>query len=918
MNLKELGTDMAKTTETLQQEVNRLKAELEVAKTGFENFIESSPDGVLFLDAEKNIRFANRAAARMFACPAESLIDIRFEYQANPGEIIEVTIPRIDGNKAVVEMHMAVSVWGEYAFVVSLRDVTSRKQAERELRQSHAQYKSLYSLVRLMCDTVPDLIWAKDLDGKYIFANKAICEKLLGAVDTDEPIGKTDVFFAKRQRQSHPENPRWHTFGELCFDTDRVVIVSGKPGRFDEYGNVYGEFLFLDVYKTPLWDENGCMIGTVGSARIVTQEKELEKEREQALVRHQQSEKALSTILDSVPFGIVIIDKEKKIRRTNRGALQIMGYDSEQEIVGSSCQNSLCVTGNGSCPMLDTGTKFLSVETQIGTKDGCRVSVLKSAVLVSINDEDVLIETFIDITDHKKAEEALALSERNMSAILESISVAVISIDADGTVVSANRAAEHIFGYPTQEIIGKPFETLVPQQLWKKHSFNVQDLFDKPDHLPVAKKSYGLRKDGTEFPAEISVSTVVVTGSTLLTIMIADITERERMQDQILRSQRMESIGLLASGIAHDMNNILTPILTGSELMHEYVQNPVAVKSLDIITKSAKRAADLVQQLLTFARGHVGKIATLELGHLISEVKRLVQRTFPKTIILEFSVQKELHLVSIDPTQMHQVLMNLLVNARDAMPNGGTVNVFAENIIIDKHNAAMNHEVEEGHYVLLTVTDTGSGIHPDLLPKIFEPFFTTKQMGQGTGLGLATVYSIIYKNGGFIEVSSQVGEGTTFKVFLPAIFNDLPEGNLTVANVAYKGNNELILVVDDEEAIREITAEILTNNGYRVICASDGTDAVSMFIQYKDEVKAVILDMMMPIMDGPATFHSLRMINPTIQAIGVSGLMDADAIANKTGDAISAVLTKPYKSQQLFEALHSIIYPNGIKVLDKS
>ncbi|NTW48464.1 MAG: PAS domain S-box protein [Chlorobiales bacterium] len=1151
---------MANATKQLRHENDQLKAELETMKASFQNFMESSSDSVLVIDQEHRIRFANLSAGLLFGCSPEALNKITFDYPVSLGEVKELVIPLADGRRINVEMHAAKAAWdGDAAFVVSLRDVTDRKQVEERLRESRARYKSLYSMVRLMCDTVPDLIWAKDIEGHFLFTNKAVCEKLLGAKDTDEPIGKNDMFFAQRERNSRPENPKYHTFGEECIDSDQVVIATRKPERFEEYGNVKGEFLFLDVHKAPLWDEHGNMIGTVGSARVATKEKEMERDRELALARHQQSEKALTTILESVPFGILIIDKDKIVRRANRGALEVMGYESEAEIVGRSCQSGLCVPENGTCPMQEGERKFITVEKLISTKSGDTIPVLKSAVWVTINDEDVWLEAFVDIskrkhaenelnayhnwldallrtipnpvfakdregrytlvnkafeaffgctaerligktvydcwateqaralhqkdiemmenpeiqqyeykvvlengkekciiykkaciykpdgqvtgivgtitdvseikqaqekirmlsiaveqsanviiitdyngdieyvnpkftkitgyefeeivgknprflksdhhpdayykhlwdtiksgqvwagefhnrkkngaayweqatispikdnegqivqflavkediTERKQAEDARDLSEKNLSAILESISAAVLSVDEMSTIIRANRAAEKIFGYPIEEITGKPFELLISQNFLKEHPQTVQELFSKNPDLTVASKIQGRKQDGSEFSAEVTVSRMAVADKLLLIVMLTDITQREKMQAQLLRNQRMESIGLLASGIAHDMNNILTPILSGVDFLSPHIQNPSALKYLDLMEKSARRAADLIRQLLTFARGHDGQKAVVELGHLIGELKRFVRQTFPRTIMLEVNLQKAMFPVSIDPTQMHQVLINLLVNARDAMPSGGLLKIQGENFVADKSYAGMHPDAKEGTYVLITITDTGMGIHPELLPKIFEPFFTTKQPGHGTGLGLATVHSIIYNHGGFIRVASQVGLGTSFKLFLPAAFNEKNERRQVSAGGVCKGNGEMILVVDDEDAIREITGDILIANGYRVISASNGTQALAAFAQHKNEVKAVILDMMMPIMDGPATIYALRKINPSIKAIAVSGLMDADAIAKKTGDAIAIVLTKPYTAQNILDALYQLIHQDG-------
>lgn len=324
---------------------------------------------------------------------------------------------------------------------------------------------------------------------------------------------------------------------------------------------------------------------------------------------------------------------------------------------------------------------------------------------------------------------------------------------------------------------------------------------------------------------------------------------------------------------------------------------------LKTLETNTKRGAALVKQVLSFARGVEGQHTTLQARHLIAEIKQIVKQTFPKWIEFYIDVSPELWAVSGDATQLHQVLMNLCVNARDAMPDGGTLSISAENLFIDQNYARMHLEAKVGPYIMITVEDSGVGIPPEIVDKIFEPFFTTKELGKGTGLGLATVIGIIKSHGGFINVSSQVGKGTQFKVFLPAVeATAAPRVEETELPI---GNGELILVVDDEAPIREITKISLESYNYKVILASDGIEAIALYVQHKHEIRVVLVDMMMPSMDGATTIRTLQKINPQVKIIAVSGLVTNNKLAQQVG--INTFLSKPYTARELLQALFSVL-----------
>jgi PAS domain S-box-containing protein len=383
-----------------------------------------------------------------------------------------------------------------------------------------------------------------------------------------------------------------------------------------------------------------------------------------------------------------------------------------------------------------------------------------------------------------------------------------------------------------------------------------------------------------------------------------DITEKKQLEAQFLRAQRLESLGTLASGIAHDLNNILTPILAGVQLLllkfpHLNEQTRQMLKMLEI---SAQRGAGLVKQILSFARGVEGKRVCLQINHLLLEVKKISQHTLPKSINIYTDISPDLWIISGDATQMHQVFMNLCVNARDAMPEGGTLRITAKNLLIDEQYARMHLDASVGPYVVVSVADSGTGIPPDILHRIFDPFFTTKEVGKGTGLGLSAVLGIVKSHGGFVDVQSEVNQGSTFKVYLPANQSTVLPTDDDLELLL--GHQELLLVVDDEAAICQTIKTTLETYNYRVLTASDGIEAIALFAEYKDKVQGVLIDIMMPSLDGLAVIPLLHRFNPNVYVVAMSGLNSTEAALQAEKLGCQGFLPKPFTTNELLQILH--------------
>ena len=508
---------------------------------------------------------------------------------------------------------------------------------------------------------------------------------------------------------------------------------------------------------------------------------------------------------------------------------------------------------------------------------------------------------FQDLTDRKTA-------EMRFRRLVDSNAQGVIFWNRTGEITGCNDSFLTLVGYSRADLEAGRVNwiSLTPPE----HAHLDQRAMDQLASKGVCdlyEKEY-FRKDGSRVPILLGCATFEDNPNEGV-CFILDLTERKKLEHQFLRAQRMESIGTLAGGIAHDLNNILAPIMMAVQILKLTATDDQAKTFLETIEVSSKRGADIVRQVLSFARGVEGERLEIQPNHLLNDIKSIIRDTFPKNIRLELSFPTEDSWTILgDPTQLHQILLNLCVNARDAMPGGGILGVSFENIILDEQYAAMNIDAKAGKYVTISVTDTGTGISPDILDKIFEPFFTTKELGKGTGLGLSTVIALVKSHGGFINVYSELGHGTSFKAYLPAVeVAARKTGRTGLLPRLPRGNGETVLIVDDEPSILTITGQTLESFGYRTLIANEGAEAVALYAQMRDRISVVLTDMAMPIMDGKATIRALRKINPSVKIIAASGLKTKGGEAKTPDAGVNFYLTKPYTAGVLLNTLHAIL-----------
>jgi len=506
-----------------------------------------------------------------------------------------------------------------------------------------------------------------------------------------------------------------------------------------------------------------------------------------------------------------------------------------------------------------------------------------------------------DITERKQAEAKL----KEQSMLIDSMRDAVIIRDLDGRILFWNKGAELIYGFSASEVMNKSAAKI----LWGENQDDIKQIVQnvlRAGHWSGELKKR--RKTGEELGVE---SNWILTYNeqekqkAIITID-RDVTERWRLQEQFLRAQRLDSLGRLAGGIAHDLNNIFTPMLLSLELLETKLSDEKSQKWIKTLQRNLERGTQLVQQILNFARGTTGDMQPCNLANLMQELIDFIKNTFPKNILIKTQVAEDLPLVKADPTQIYQALLNLAVNARDAMPAGGELTFHLEPFSVGERNALIHLDAKIGQYVRISVSDTGTGMSPEVLDKIFEPFFTTKEVGKGTGLGLSTVFSIVKHHQGFINVYSELGKGTVFRVYLPVWQQKIDTGRQETAQAQAqmrRGQGEYILVIDDEAAVCDSVKSLLTAHGYSALTALTGQAGIELLKQHQESIVAAVVDMSMADMDGLKTVQTLRKISPTLKIIVASGFLDSERITLLKRENAEAFLQKPFEAAKLLQAL---------------
>jgi PAS domain S-box-containing protein len=509
-----------------------------------------------------------------------------------------------------------------------------------------------------------------------------------------------------------------------------------------------------------------------------------------------------------------------------------------------------------------------------------------------------------DVTELKNIEQALRESEGRYRSLFESAPDGILVADCEGRYVDVNPSGLGMLGYTRDELIGmESADILAP-----KEASRVDPALSEINLGAEHRNEWQFRrKDGSEFDADV-LATVMADGRILA--LVRDVSERRRMEEQLRQSQKMEAVGRLAAGVAHDFNNELGVILGYTELLIRQAGDAQRGK-LEQILKATKRATGLTRQLLAFSRKQVVDPKALDLNALLSDLEKMLGRLIGEDIDLAILPGVDLGQVKADPGQLEQVVMNLCLNAKDAMAGGGLLRIETENVELDASHASRHEPIVPGRYVMLALSDTGVGIAKDALSKIFDPFFTTKEPGKGTGLGLAMVYGVVKQAGGYVWAYSEPGQGTTFKIYLPRIDEAVAAPAARETPLPGKGW-ETILLVEDEAALRTIAREILEEHGYRVVEAAGGSEAIEMVHRHPDPIHLLLTDVVMPGMNGRTLFESLVVARPELRVLYMSGYTD-DVIAHRgVLQTRTAVLAKPFTALALLRRVREALEERGV------
>ena len=516
-----------------------------------------------------------------------------------------------------------------------------------------------------------------------------------------------------------------------------------------------------------------------------------------------------------------------------------------------------------------------------------------------------------DVTEQTQAEKALRENQTRLEGIVNSAMDAIISVDSEQKVVFFNAAAERILRCPAAEAIGQPIDRFIPQRLREQHQQHIRGFGEtgitaRSMHSLVALS--GLRADGEEFPIEASISQIDVAGEKLFTVILRDITERRGLEEQLRQSQKMEAIGRLAGGLAHDFNNMLTAIIGYSQLVKAQLDEASPLRhDIDQIEKAGQRAASLTAQLLAFSREQVLQPKVLDLSEVISNVDKMLRRLIGEDVDLITIASPGLGHVKADPGQIEQILLNLVVNSRDAMPRGGKLTIETANTDLDEVYASSHADVIPGPYVMLAVSDAGLGMDAQTMSRAFEPFFSTKELGKGTGLGLSTVYGIVKQSGGHISVYSEPGHGATFKIYLPRVSEAATSTSAGVAAGSSLQGSETILLVEDDELVREFSRAALQAYGYLVLEAADAASALLVSKQEIGSINLMVTDVVMPGMTGRRLSEHFTGSRPEMKVLYMSGYTDNAIVRHGVLDAETAFLQKPFTPEVLARKVREVL-----------
>ncbi|HYU46484.1 MAG TPA: PAS domain S-box protein [Terriglobales bacterium] len=765
-------------------------------------------------------------------------------------------------------------------------EISKGTSAEGALRESVAFY-------RTVTENASDAIIVIDEESKILFVNRAT-ERIFGYAK-DEMLGQPlTMLMPDYLRQVHR-----HALKKYLETGKRHISWEGVevPGLHKS-----GKEIFLEISFGE--DASDGKRIFAGICRNITGRNRAEHERH------------LAAIVESSGDAIISRDLDGIITSWNQAAEGIFGY-AAQEAIGQPVSILAPPERSGEIPRitekLKRGERVDHYETVRVAKNGQYLQISLSVSPIRDEQGNMVGASAIerDITERKQAQEALRQSEERLQGIISSAMDAIITVDSSQRVVVFNKAAEQIFRCAAAAAVGQPIEKFIPQRFRENHRQHI-DGFARTGETRRSIYSpatlFALRADGEEFPIEATISQVETGGERFFTVILRDISARVRLEAELRQAQKIEAIGQLAGGVAHEFNNFLGVILGYSELLSaEAGDNERVRRSLAEINTATQHAAALTRHLLAFSRKQLVEPQVLDLNQAIWEAHKLIRRLVPANIDVAPVLAPTLGWVKIDPGQVQQVLINLMVNARDALPEGGKVVIETSDVELDEAYVSQHLGLQPGPYVMLSVSDTGCGMDAETLTHIFEPFFTTKQPGKGTGLGLSTIYGIVKQNAGHIAVESVVGRGSSFRIYLPRVQAPGEETRGTAPRRLEQTGRATVLVVEDEAALRRLLCLSLERRGYKVLTAVDGADAIEIFGQHPGEIDLVVSDLMMPRVDGFELKRRIAALSPAMRFLFMSGYSEEVVEQRQRALQGCAFLEKPFLPDDLANKVRDVL-----------
>jgi PAS domain S-box-containing protein len=788
------------------------------------------------------------------------------------------------------EVQLLTELSNDLAYgIQALRTTAERERAREELNEER-------HLLHTLMDNLPDMIYFKDRESCFTRINLALANKLR----LDQPaqaVGKTDFDFFSAGH------------AKVFYDDEKKIIRTGQPmlGKEETVAWPDGQVAWDSTTKMPLRDANGNIIGTFGVSRDITERKRAEESL-------RASEERFRTTFENAGIGMAVVDMQGHPIKLNPALQQMLGY-SEQELSRMAFPEFTHPDDRD----LDWG---LFREVVAGKRDQYEIEkrflkkhggVLWGLLTVSLikggrGAPEYCVAMVQDITDRTRAEDALRASEERYRELVENAQDIVYTQDLDGNFTSLNRAGEELTGYLRSEILRlNMIQVLAPESLGPARE-EIRRLLAGEKPVPVRLE--WVRKDGRRLAVEVAARILQREGKPVgIEGMARDITGRLQLEQQLRQAQRMEALGRLAGGVAHDFNNLLTIINGYAQILTRRSSPDDPHQGLfDEILTAGERAATLTRQLLAFSRRQVLEPRVLDLSSVLANTEKMLRRLIGEDVELVTTLKPDLGRVKVDPGQMEQVVMNLAVNARDAMPQGGKFLIETCNVEVDEEYARSHSPMMPGKYVMLAVSDTGCGMDLETQAHIFEPFFTTKVQGQGTGLGLATVYGIIKQSGGFIWVYSEPGQGATFKIYFPCVEEALPaaESKLRRPTRHTKGK-ETVLVVEDEKGVRSLVCEVLRSNGYTTLQAEGASEALKIAEKHRKPIHLLLTDVVMPHIGGKELAQRLSTLHPESKVLYISGYTDDAIIRSGISGGRTPFLQKPFLPDALLLKVRDVL-----------